>query len=457
MSDETNESPARQVGGTEYSWCKAVPGGTGITVLALLLSKPPEVPLLQDSLHSLQNAHAILRSKIRLDSTTNTFSFVTPASNRLQIQHFDISSTEAVFSVNDNDSVGAYHAVLEHELNRNVWSSSDTDTDTDVFFASLYTISEAKWAVALRLHTGACDRTSAVSLLRELLSLMGREDGGEKQENEKEDEVSLGIESLIPRDKANKPFWARGIDVLGYSLNSLRLSNLNFVDTYSPRVSQVVRLRMSRDETQRLLAGCKSRGIKLCGAMAAAGLMAAYSSKGLPRHQRQKYGVVTLVDCRSILEPALSPGHLGFYHSAILNTHDISGDEKLWDLAKRCYTALENAKSNNKHFTDMDDLNFLMCKAIDNPALTPSSSLRTALITVFEESVIDEPNAMYGKLGIEDYVGCASVHGVGPSVAVFDTICDGQLDSACVYPSPLFSRVQMQKLIDDMKAILADG
>lgn len=62
------------------------------------------------------------------------------------------------------------------------------------------------------------------------------------------------------------------------------------------------------------LQGCKSRGIKLCGALAAAGLIAARSTKALPDHQREKYAVVTLVNCRSILDPVLSSNHLGKFY-----------------------------------------------------------------------------------------------------------------------------------------------
>lgn len=60
-----------------------------------------------------------------------------------------------------------------------------------------------------------------------------------------------------------------------------------------------------------ILKGCKSRGIKLCAVLAAAGLIAGYTSKHLPDHQREKYAVVTLIDCRSILDPALCSHHLG--------------------------------------------------------------------------------------------------------------------------------------------------
>ena len=100
--------------------------------------------------------------------------------------------------------------------------------------------------------------------------------------------------------------------------------------------------------------------------------------------------------------------YLGFYHSANLNTHDVTAHEEVWELPNRCYTSFSNAKNNKKHFTDMNDLNFLICKAIDNPGLTSSSSMRTAFILVFEDPVIHESNKLHGELGLVDYVGCSS-------------------------------------------------
>ncbi|XAR69770.1 hypothetical protein NMG60_11001488 [Bertholletia excelsa] len=459
MSEQQQGSDAepagRPVGGTEHSWCKAVPGGTGMTVLALLLSKPPDLRILQNALQELQILHPILRSRLHFNDVTNNFSYTTPPTSILRIQPFDSSSTAQILN---NTSISPLHSILEHELNRNDWRDLDV-AGADLLFASAYTMASGQWVLALRLHTSACDRTTAAALLRELLELMG----GDEIENEKElerefkGEIGLGIEEYVPSGKANKPFWARGMDVLGYSLNSFRLANLDFVDADSPRCSRVVRLQIDPDKTNRILSGCRSRGIGLCGALAAAGIIAARSSKSLPDGHWEKYAVVTLLDCRSILNPALSNNHLGFYHSAIMNTHDIRGGEGLWELANRTYTAFANAKKNNKHFSDMADINFLMCKAIDNPGLTPSSSLRTSFISVFEDPVIDRANDMYQRIGLEDYLGCASVHGVGPSIAIFDTIRDGCLDCACVYPSPLHSREQMQELIQDMERILVNA
>ncbi|KAK9153645.1 hypothetical protein Sjap_001125 [Stephania japonica] len=150
-----------------------------------------------------------------------------------------------------------------------------------------------------------------------------------------------------------------------------------------------------------------------------------------------------------------------FYHSAIINTHDVHGGgntDYFWDLAKSCYTSFNNSKKSNKHFTDLNDLNLLMCKAIDNPSLTPSSSLRTSFMALWEDPKVDDSNkSVSQEIGLLDCVDCASVHGIGSSIAVFDTIRDGALDCTCVYPTPLHSREQMEELVADMKRILIQG
>lgn len=124
----------------------------------------------------------------------------------------------------------------------------------------------------------------------------------------------------------------------------------------------------------------------------------------------------------------------------------------------RCHTAVSNAIKWDKHFKDLVELNFLMLKAMENPGLTPSSSLRTSFMAVFEEPVVEDEQAESLKeLGLVDYMGCSSVHGVGPSIAVFNTIRGGALDCTCVYPSPLHTRGQVQGLIDEMKRTLIEA
>lgn len=263
---QTSELKGRAVGGTEHSWCRAVSGGTGIAVLGISLSKPIDSTILQTALHKLQISHPILRSRLHFNATTNTFSFVTLPTPFIQIKSFDLSSTSHILNSLANQSqhsMAPFQLILEHELNNNMWfnhdrSSKCDDTDTDVFFASGYALPDEKLVVVLRLHVSVCDRTTAVSLLRELQELLkvGEKEGasGTQWEKGNRGEVSLGIEDLIPSDKAKKALWARGLDMLGYSVNSFRLTNLRFVDaTKSPRCSEVVRLQMDPDDTSRLL------------------------------------------------------------------------------------------------------------------------------------------------------------------------------------------------------------
>ncbi|KAJ8435629.1 hypothetical protein Cgig2_000295 [Carnegiea gigantea] len=476
---------SRPLCGSESTWCKVVPGGTGTSVLGLLVEKQLDFSLIETALHSLQLRHPLLRSKLKPNADSNVFSFLIPKAPTLKLHPFDSQSTAEI--VRQHSGPSSFHILLEHELNCNPWVNPDPSSGTDVLHASIYTLEDGgatKWSLIIRVHSAVCDRTAAVEAMKDLTAMM-KEGGGAGVE---EGEVIWGLEEYVPDGKTNKPFWARGVDMLGYSFNSFRLANLDFADPGSPRSSRVVRLLMDLKHTTKLLEiiaylklilngsqqikskeiviltqynirfkGCKTRGIKLCGALSAAVLMAARLAKRLPDGESEKYSVVTMTDCRKLLQPPLSSRHVGFYHSAILSTHEMKGGEELWDFAKRIYTSFRDAMNSNKHFSDMADFNFLMCKAIENPGLTPSSSLRTSSISVFEDPIVDQNDEVHTGLGIEDYVGCASVHGVGPSIAMFDTIRDGKLDCACVYPFPLHSREQMQALIDKMKTILTDA
>jgi hypothetical protein len=46
--------------------------------------------------------------------------------------------------------------------------------------------------------------------------------------------------------------------------------------------------------------------------------------------------------------------------------------------------------------------------------------------------MVDDIGELKKEIGLEDYMGCSYVLGVGP-LAIFDTIRNGDLDGACVY------------------------
>lgn len=257
----------RPVGNTEHSWCRAISYGTGMAVLTLQVSKPLGVPLLQEGLRKLQDAHPILRSKLHYNTSKKAFSFITPETPHIQVKSFNLSSTSHLLKNLSEKSNGYFlsplHIIQEHELNNNAWATpyNFPSNGVDVFLASVYELPGSKWIMAFRFHTAVCDRTTAVTLLRELMEFAGEKiEGDEKGAEPPQGEINykekmkLGIEDLIPSGKAKKTLWARGLDVLEYSVNSLRLTNLKFKDVKWPRFSEVARLQMNPHETNQILA-----------------------------------------------------------------------------------------------------------------------------------------------------------------------------------------------------------
>ncbi|CAA7405345.1 unnamed protein product [Spirodela intermedia] len=444
----------RELGGTEKSWCKAVPGGTGIMVVAVAISRPIELSFLRTALQKLQDSNQILRAKLPLQRGVESFTI--SLAPYVEIESFDAVETSEILSrrIGASGEVSPFERLVEHDLNRNPWAvqaGSSAAAPAPVFFAATYAVPESETTiVSLRLHSAVCDRTTSSSVLWWLLGLLAEiedGDGGERT-------AHPGIEEMTIMATAGKPFWARGRDILGYSFNFTRSACLPFQNTALPRSSAIARMVLTAAETSDLLSACKSRGVKLCGVLTAAMLLAALSSKHLPAGRSESYTVITMIDCRKFLDPKLDSLDLGFYNSAIQNAYSVREGEDLWEVADRCHGSLSKAIDGNRHITDMADLNLLMRKAIDNPILTPSSSMRTALLSVFEETVVYEPCHIYRRAGVEEFIACSSVHGVGPSVAVFDSIRDGQLQCDCLYPTPLHSREQIQALVDHAKSIL---
>jgi hypothetical protein len=146
-----------------------------------------------------------------------------------------------------------FHSVLELELNDNPWSDPNPLEPLPVFFPTVYKSPELDESIlALKFHTAVCDRTSAVNIVMELMDLMTRE-GAVEETGIDEVAVKAGIEDLLPKSDTYKPFWARGKDLIGYSLNGLRSGTLQFEDTDSVRRAEIIRVVFTKEETGILL------------------------------------------------------------------------------------------------------------------------------------------------------------------------------------------------------------
>ncbi|XP_073016612.1 uncharacterized protein [Primulina eburnea] len=251
-----NYPKSRNLSDTEYAWCRAVSSGTGNTVLALQIAdrSPSEVASLQKTIYELQISHPLLRSKLRFNPTRKEYSFHIPSSPHVKINFHDSSSTSQIvqtLQTNQNSGLSHFHLILEHELNDNRWVDpySFPCNGIEVLFSSVYTLSGTKAVVVMKLHAAFCDRTTGVSFLRAMMEESRQGGGVEKGDGE----GSSSIESLVPNGMGKKTIWGRGKTLFGYSLNTLRLTNLGFINAQKPRFSEVVRLQLSSEDTSRIL------------------------------------------------------------------------------------------------------------------------------------------------------------------------------------------------------------
>ncbi|XP_020594940.1 uncharacterized protein LOC110035042 [Phalaenopsis equestris] len=257
--DPTTGRPA---GGTELSWCRAVPSGTGVTVLALLLSRTPALPLLRSSLRRLQLSHPILRARLPSAAASNSSKpppiLISPTPSDV-IELIPSDQVSPITANRGTPPVSFIDAILEHEMSRNPWAELEEGKSVGPFFVSVYELQEPGHSVvALRFHTAVCDRIAGIAILKALMGYISSgggadREGREDSAKEKEGEIGLAIEDLIRNEDARKPFWARGKDLIGYSLNGIRSSVLRFEDAGSARKSEFVRFVMDAAATRRLL------------------------------------------------------------------------------------------------------------------------------------------------------------------------------------------------------------
>lgn len=442
MASPVMQTEARRLGKTEANWCAAVTSGTGITITSILFDRRVPVADVEQSLRELLALHPRLRSII--DSEDRDFAFRTP-------EEVSVSLTETDVSGETFEEGEPWHLVTEKELN----TPFPKDCPIPVFVPKLYLLpSTSHSLLVLRVHAAAADMASTSTLVKQIVSSLKEirvSSNGEGQE------VLLpSIEDGIPPGQANKPFWAHGVDVLGYGLTSRRHAYLPFEDTESERTSKLIRAALTAEATSLLLKECENRGVSIHGVINAAALkaIAAYKQVGA---RGEHYGTTVLVQCRSRLEPPLPESAIGFYHSALMRTIHTTEPEPFWELATRCSEDLNEAVKNRKHFTDMGDLNGLMVQAMRFPNLTPNCSLRTSVLSTMTDPVVEDlGDEDAAAVGVKDYLSCSSTHGVGPCLAIFPFLRRSSLQFSFVYPSPLFKDSLMRSLVDSILFYLSE-
>uniref|UniRef100_A0A7I4BJQ9 Condensation domain-containing protein n=1 Tax=Physcomitrium patens TaxID=3218 RepID=A0A7I4BJQ9_PHYPA len=109
-------------------------------------------------------------------------------------------------------------------------------------------------------------------------------------------------------------------------------------------------------------------------------------------------------------------------------------------------TTTEKELAKSKQFSEIPVLNMLFSQVLKHPGVTPQSSLRTALFSLFVDETPFNQWTNTDKLQVAAVCGpFPSMHRIGPCFAVCDTMLDGNdISISLMYPTQVYSRAQMK-------------
>ena len=248
MASTVKQAEVRDLGKTESNWVAALESGTGITITSILFERHMPVADLKGPLCDLLALHPRLRSLIVQEN--RVFVFHTPEEIFVRLCEIDLSS-ETFEEDEDGNSREPWHLITEKELN----TAFSKDYPIAVFQPKLYLLPDSYSLLVLRVHAAAADMASTATMVKQIVSSLQIRSAIDYKKVSGGEEVELlpSIEDGIPPGQANKPFWAHGMDVVGYGLKSRRHAYLPFDDAESPRTSKLIRAALTADATKLLL------------------------------------------------------------------------------------------------------------------------------------------------------------------------------------------------------------
>ncbi|KAG6553104.1 hypothetical protein Mapa_005442 [Marchantia paleacea] len=465
-------SATRELSITERNWCSLQKSGTGIVVAAFWFARQLSKSSVQAAVIELVNQLPYLNSQIRNVEKGGEKKLF------FQLRKDMPTVVEEVnpFTEGEGEGVGG-----EQEEARETWSKIvdlegnktfpiQSDDFSRVFQVVLYqNLPNNSVLVVLRFQASAFDCPSLEPVVsrffKTLRQMVERE---EKKENVEELMRNLtlkdetlekftfypSMEDLIPKGLGEKNILSKGFEFMstGLKATSYRYFAFDSKTVKKEQKSRHIRASLSRETTDRLIQACKSNSTDLYGAFSSAFLKSLADYKRMGKKGEQ-YSVAVLYDCRNQLSPPQPESVMGFYHSAMLATAQISesakGGTPFWKFAAEVTKHFQVSVKENKHFKDIKLMNSLMVTALNFPNLTPEGSLRTATYSILHDpATINIPKEEAEYLQLKDHVVYISVHGAGPCVAIYVFLEDGAIKFTFCYPSPMFSRLHIQTVID---------
>ncbi len=272
----------RELGTTESNWCAAVDSGTGITLSSILFGHRLSLSRVEGAVRELLATNPRLRSNITRRNRTLWFE---TRDEEVSVNISEIDWNEAPGAgIGEEDGeedeeteeattavVEVWHRILEAEMN----IPFPSVFPFPVFETKLYHLTAGTSFLVFRLHAAAADMSCTSTVARSFVDSLhrldqlekagqksiikaayqgSREEGEEEQEEQEEELQQLpSMEAAIPPGQAKKPFWAHGVDVVGYGLSSRRHAYLPFRNSKAPRMSRFIPATLTIEATDQLL------------------------------------------------------------------------------------------------------------------------------------------------------------------------------------------------------------
>lgn len=311
--------------------------------------------------------------------------------------------------------------------------------------------------VVIRIHSGACDRHSCFVITKQFLSALNAVVEGRQPEfpdGPGRHELLSSMEDMIPKGKADKGFFTKGLDAIGYALDSKKYSLLPFSPEFTKMtiktgfMSDILTYRLGREGTGAFFSTCERENTSHAAALASAYFRTAANIKEMKEKKLNQFCFTGVLDCRSHFEPQLPETVLGNYSAGISQGTRVKDDISFWDMARLISSKTEKEISKHKHFSELPVLAMLVGQVIKRPSLTPSSSKRSGLFIMFLGETAESQWKNTESLNVAGSLGpLASMHAVGPCFSACESMIEGpdgpELCISFTFATPVYTRDQM--------------
>lgn len=235
----------RVLGTTEENWTRATAAGTGMQVVGIALKKNVEMKLISQAAREVQGQYAVLGTQI-VETSKGKLAYTRPEKPCApSIEEFpwpsvgDARITEGMLVLPGDDSDGhklslVLGILVRQELNAPFRNASGKITGpVDLFRIHVYTEQESprRTLVILKFNGGPLDRPSAGNITQSFVTALNAVvDGNVPQLPDAPDkkEILPPFEDLIPKGKAVKSFFQKGLDTVSYAMSANKFALFPF-------------------------------------------------------------------------------------------------------------------------------------------------------------------------------------------------------------------------------------